>query len=493
MLSLLKKFFGTKSNRDLKELTPLVEEIKATYDKIKSLDNDQLRAKTLKFKSFIAKAIEEQENRIAALKLEMDQNYDLEVSQREAIYTEIDSLKKVVTEKIEEALMEILPEAFSVVKETARRFKENEWVEVTANERDRDLAAKRDNIIIDGNKAKYRNSWMAGGNLIQWDMMHYDVQLIGGVVLHQGKIAEMATGEGKTLVATLPVYLNALPGKGVHVVTVNDYLSKRDSEWMGMLFEFHGMRVDCIDKHEPNSDARRNAYLADVTYGTNNEFGFDYLRDNMTGNPSELVQREHNYAIVDEVDSVLIDDARTPLIISGPTPKAEDQLFAEMKPAVERMYDLQRKLVTKILADAKVLLQNAKNDDERKQAGEMVFRAHRGLPKNKALIKLLSEEGIGVLMQKTENFYLLEQGKNMHIIDDELYFVIEEKQNSVDLTEKGLDFLGAAYNDSDFFILPDVGAVIADLDNKEMKDEERINAKMSLCVIMVLKPNVFTP
>lgn len=480
MLSLLKKFFGTKSNRDLKELTPLVEEIKATYDKIKSLDNDQLRAKTLEFKSFIAKAIEEQENRIAALKLEMDQNYDLEVSQREVIYTEIDSLKKVVTEKIEEALMEILPEAFSVVKETARRFKENEWVEVTANDRDRDLAAKRDNIVIDGNKAKYRNSWMAGGNLIQWDMMHYDVQLIGGVVLHQGKIAEMATGEGKTLVATLPVYLNALPGKGVHVVTVNDYLSKRDSEWMGMLFEFHGMRVDCIDKHEPNSDARRNAYLADVTYGTNNEFGFDYLRDNMTGNPSELVQREHNYAIVDEVDSVLIDDARTPLIISGPTPKAEDQLFAEMKPAVERMYDLQRKLVTKILADAKVLLQNAKNDDERKQAGEMVFRAHRGLPKNKALIKLLSEEGIGVLMQKTENFYLLEQGKNMHIIDDELYFVIEEKQNSVDLTEKGLDFLGAAYNDSDFFILPDVGAVIADLDNKEMKDEERINAKDEL-------------
>ena len=379
-----------------------------------------------------------------------------------------------------EALDEILPEAFSVIKETARRFKENETVRVTATAHDGDLAAKRNNITIEGNTAIYQNKWMAGGNLITWDMVHYDVQLIGGIVLHSGKISEMATGEGKTLVATLPVYLNALTGKGVHVVTVNDYLAKRDSEWMGMLFEFHGLKVDCIDKHEPNSDARRAAYNADITYGTNNEYGFDYLRDNMTQNPEELVQREHVYAIVDEVDSVLIDDARTPLIISGPTPRGDDQLFDHMKPNVMRLYNVQRNLVTKILSEAKTLLSDTSNPENEKKGGDQLFRAHRGLPKNKALIKFLSEPGMRALMQKTENFYMQEQSKNMHIIDDELYFVIDEKSNSIELTEKGIDVLTESYEDQRFFIMPDVGAEIAEIEKMLIPEFEKEEMKTEL-------------
>ena len=363
------------------------------------------------------------------------------------------------------------------MRETARRFYENEWIEVTATQMDRDLSIHRAGIEIVGDKAKYRNSWIAGGNMIKWDMVHYDCQLIGGIVLHQGKISEMATGEGKTLVATLPVYLNALPGKGVHIVTVNDYLAKRDSEWMGTLFEFHGMKVDCIDKHEPNSAPRRKAYLADITYGTNNEFGFDYLRDNMTGNPEEMVQRPHNYAIVDEVDSVLIDDARTPLIISGPTPKGENQLFEDLKSNVVKLYNAQRNLVTKLLADAKLLSGDPGNSENTKKAGEQLLRCHHGLPKNKALIKFLSEPGMKTLMQKTENFYMQEQSKNMHIINDELFFVIDEKNNTIELTEKGIDLLTESYEDPSFYILPDMGAEIAELERQHLSDIEKLEKK----------------
>ncbi len=477
MLSILKKFFGTKSNRDLKEIMPLVEKIHKAYEKITQLSNDELRALTPQFRERINAYIGEEDQQMLALRKRIDNEPEMDVHEREKIYQQIDSLKKSVVEKTEQILLEILPEAFSVMKETARRFKENEWVEVTATQQDRDLATVRENIVIEGEKARYRNSWMAGGSLIKWDMVHYDVQLIGGIVLHKGKISEMATGEGKTLVATLPVYLNALPGKGVHLVTVNDYLSKRDSEWMGMLFEFHGLKVDCIDKHQPNSDARRAAYNADITYGTNNEFGFDYLRDNMTGNPDELVQREHNYAIVDEVDSVLIDDARTPLIISGPTPKGEDQLFDEMKKDVDRLFNVQRNLVTRILAEAKQLLTGAPNEENEKKGGDLLLRAHRGLPKNKALIKFLSEPGMRALLQKTENFYMQEQSKHMHLIDDELYFVIDEKQNSIELTEIGLDFLGAAYDDNDFFVLPDVGAEIAEIEKIGGDEHEKLEKK----------------
>ena len=382
----------------------------------------------------------------------------------------------------QQILDEILPEAFSVMKDTARRFFESEYVEVTATQMDRDLAARKDNVEIIGDKARYSSSWMAGGNMIRWDMVHYDVQLIGGIVLHQGKIAEMATGEGKTLVATLPVYLNALPGKGVHIVTVNDYLAKRDSEWMGMLFEFQGLKVDCIDKHEPNTEARRNAYLADITYGTNNEFGFDYLRDNMTGNPEEMVQRPHNYAIVDEVDSVLIDDARTPLIISGPTPKGDNQAFEELKPNVVKIYNAQRTLVTKLLAEAKALSEDPNNPDNMKKAGEQTFRSFRGLPKSKPLIKFLSEPGIRALMQKTENFYLQEQAKNMHVIDDELYFVIDEKNNTIELTDKGIDLLAEAYSDPSLFILPDIGHELADLEQTNLPEEDKLEKKNQLMI-----------
>lgn len=479
--NLLKKFIGTKSDKDIKAINPVLASTLEAYEKIKILSNDELRAKTADFRMQISEYIAADEARIKEIKENIDTDPDMDVDEKERLYNEIDKLEKASYEKSQEILNKLLPEAFSVMKETARRFKENQTVEVTATQFDRDLAARYDSINIVGDKAYYDNRWMAGGNMITWDMVHYDVQLIGGIVLHQGKVSEMATGEGKTLVATLPVYLNALPGKGVHVVTVNDYLAKRDSEWMGMLFQFHGLKVDCIDKHEPNSESRRKAYLADITYGTNNEFGFDYLRDNMTGNPDELVQRPHNFVIVDEVDSVLIDDARTPLIISGPTPKGENQLFDELKPNVSKLYNAQRNLVTKILAEAKQLLtgENIPPEDEKK-GGELLLRAHHGLPKNKALIKFLSEPGMKTLMTKTEGFYMQEQSKHMHIINDELYFVIEEKNNQIELTDKGIDLLSESYSDSSFFILPDLGAELVDIDKMNISEEEKLQKKSDL-------------
>ncbi len=480
MFGFIKKMLGDKATRDLKAIKPLLDKTLAAYESIKQLENDSLRAKSNEFKAIIQEAITIENQEIEALKNQIETDPDMESAEKEKIYEQIDRLEKQQYEKTEAVLTEILPEAFSVMKETARRFKENEVVEVTANEMDRELASKYAHIEIKGDKALYRNSWVAGGNTITWDMVHYDVQLIGGIVLHQGKIAEMATGEGKTLVATLPVYLNALAGKGVHVVTVNDYLAKRDSEWMGAIYEFLGLTVDCIDKHEPNSVARRKAYLADITYGTNNEFGFDYLRDNMTGNPDELVQRKHHYTIVDEVDSVLIDDARTPLIISGPTPRGDHQEFDSLKPDVVKLYNAQKTLVSSILAEAKKILQSDAKDADTKRGGDLLFRAYRGLPKNHALIKFLSEEGMRSLMQKTESFYLQEQAKNMHLIDDELYFVIDEKHNSVDLTEKGIDLLTASYNDPEFFILPDIGATIADLEKLQLKEEELLERKSDM-------------
>ena len=479
MLSFFKKLFGDKSTRDLKAIQPLLQETIAAYNTISKLPVDQLRNKTNEFKAKIAAAIANEEDEIARLKQQIDEQFDLEAGEKEKIYNQIDKLEKLQYDKTEEVLSQILPEAFAVMKAASNLFKENELIEVSATELDRNLAAYHDFIEIKDNKAYYSTSWLAGGNTIRWDMVHYDVQFIGGIVLHQGKISEMATGEGKTLVATLPVYLNALAGKGVHVVTVNDYLAKRDSEWMGVLYNFLGLTVDCIDKHEPNSTARRKAYLADITYGTNNEFGFDYLRDNMTGNPDELVQRKHHYAIVDEVDSVLIDDARTPLIISGPTPKGDHQEFDVLKPDVTKLYNAQKTLVSSILAEAKKLLQGPKPADE-KRGGDLLFRAYRGLPKNNALIKFLSEEGMRSLMQKTESFYLQEQAKNMHIIDDELFFVIDEKHNSVELTEKGIDLLTTSYNDPSFFILPDVGAEIAEIEKQQLSDQEKLESKSDL-------------
>ncbi len=479
MLSFFKKLFGDKSTRDLKAIQPLLQETIAAYTTISKLPVDQLRNKTNEFKAKIAAAIANEEAEIARLKQQIDEQFELEAGEKEKIYNQIDKLEKLQYDKTEEVLSEVLPEAFAVMKAASNLFKENEYIEVSATELDRNLAAYHDFIEIRDNKAYYSTSWVAGGNTIRWDMVHYDVQFIGGIVLHQGKISEMATGEGKTLVATLPVYLNALAGKGVHVVTVNDYLAKRDSEWMGVLYNFLGLTVDCIDKHEPNSTARRKAYLADITYGTNNEFGFDYLRDNMTGNPDELVQRKHHYAIVDEVDSVLIDDARTPLIISGPTPKGDHQEFDVLKPDVTKLYNAQKTLVSSILAEAKKLLQGPKPADE-KRGGDLLFRAYRGLPKNNALIKFLSEEGMRSLMQKTESFYLQEQAKNMHIIDDELFFVIDEKHNSVELTEKGIDLLTTSYNDPGFFILPDVGAEIAEIERQQLSDQEKLESKSDL-------------
>lgn len=479
MLTFFKKLFGDKSTRDLKVIQPLLQQTITAYQTISKLPVDELRAKTLVFKSHIKEAIAEEESEIARLKKQIEEEFDLEATEKENIYNQIDKLEKLQYEKTEAALNDILPEAFSVMKAAAALFKDNETIEVTASDLDRDLATTHDFVTIIGDKAIYNTSWMAGGNMIKWDMVHYDVQFIGGIVLHQGKISEMATGEGKTLVATLPVYLNALSGKGVHVVTVNDYLAKRDSEWMGVLYNFLGLTVDCIDKHEPNSIARRQAYLSDITYGTNNEFGFDYLRDNMTGNPDELVQRKHNYTIVDEVDSVLIDDARTPLIISGPTPKGDLQEFDVLKPDVTKLYNAQKTLVSSLLAESKKLLQGSKPLDD-KRGGDQLFRAYRGLPKNNALIKFLSEEGMRSLMQKTESFYLQEQAKHMHVIDDELYFVIDEKNNSVELTEKGIDLLSVSYNEPGFFILPDVGAEIAEIEKSNLDDNQKLEQKSDL-------------
>ena len=480
-MGFFKKLFGDKASRDNKALEPILQKTLKAYDEIVKLDIDSLRHKTVEFKEYIKNKTAAEVAEIAELKAKAEANPDMEPNEKEKLYTQIDKLEKQELDHIEEALNEILPEAFSVVKAAAKYFCEHETVVVTATDLDRELAAKYEHVSIEGDKAYYKNSWMAGGNMVTWDMVHYDCQIIGGIVLHQGKIAEMATGEGKTLVATLPVYLNALAGKGVHVVTVNDYLAKRDSEWMGAMYEFLGLTVDCIDKHEPNSAARRRAYNCDITYGTNNEFGFDYLRDNMTGNPEELVQRKHHYAIVDEVDSVLIDDARTPLIISGPTPRGDQQEFDQLKPDVVKLYEAQKRYVTGILAEAKKILTDpAATEEQKKHGADQLFRAYRGLPKNTALIKFLSEEGMKSLMQKTEGFYMQNRNENMHIIDDELYFVIDEKLNTVDLTDKGIDTLTAAYNTPDFFILPDVGSEIAELEHSNLSNDEKVLRKAEL-------------
>ena len=466
----------------MKELRPILDKVLAAYPQIDALSNDELRARSAALKEKIAQIEKPFEERIAAIKEELDS--DIPVKRKEELATESDKLVKEEDEKIEEVLMEILPEAFSIMKSTARRFKENAEITVTASDFDRNLSTNHDFVRIEGDKAIWQNHWVAGGNEITWDMVHYDVQLIGGIVLHQGKIAEMATGEGKTLVATLPVFLNALAGKGVHVVTVNDYLSKRDSEWMGPLYMFHGLSVDCIDKHEPNSDARKRAYNCDITFGTNNEFGFDYLRDNMAIGLGDLVQRKHHFAIVDEVDSVLIDDARTPLIISGPVGKAEsDAQFMEFRPYVERLYTLQRQLVTQTLSEARKLI----SEGNESEGGKLLFRCHKGLPKYQPLIKYLSEPGIKQLMQKTENFYMQDNERQMHIVTDDLYFVINEQQHSVDMTDKGHDCLAKSVNDSEFFVLPDMGTSIAEIEKSEASLQEKQEKKDALMEDFALK------
>ncbi|HZL76290.1 MAG TPA: preprotein translocase subunit SecA [Bacteroidales bacterium] len=467
-------FLGNKYERDMKEINPFVDKIHIEFEKLQSLSNDQLRNETQELRKKILEYITEDENRIKSIKESAEAEED--VYKKEESYNEIDKIEKQIDEKLETVLDECVPQAFAIVKETARRFKENSELEVTAMQYDRDLAATRESITIKGDKAYWKNSWIAGGNEIVWDMVHYDVQLFGGVALHKGKIAEMATGEGKTVVATLPVFLNALAGRGVHIVTVNDYLSKRDSEWMGPIYEFHGLSVDCIDKHQPNSSERRKAYNADITFGTNNEFGFDYLRDNMAMNPEDLVQRKHYYAIVDEVDSVLIDDARTPLIISGPTAKSDTQQFDELKPKVDKLVAAQKKLVTQMLADSKRLISEGKNDE----GGLLLLRAYKGLPKNSALIKYLSEEGNRSLLQKTENLYMQNNSKDMPKVTDELYFIIDEKQNSIELTDKGIDLVSTSVEDASFFILPDVGSKIADLEKSSKSDKEKLQIKDEL-------------
>lgn len=477
----VEKILGNKSDRDIKSIVPIVEKANAEFEKIKGLSHDQLRQKTADFKEKLNSAITEERKQIETIKEQIESTANMDVVEKEKLYGDIDRIEETITEKLETVLNDILPEAFAVVKETAKRFSENSTLTVTATDMDRDLASQRNSIQISGNEAIWDNSWTAAGGEVTWDMVHYDVQLIGGIVLHQGKIAEMQTGEGKTLVATLPVYLNALTGRGVHLVTVNDYLARRDSEWMGPLFEFHGLTVDCIDKHRPNSNERRKAYNADITYGTNNEFGFDYLRDNMASAPEDLVQRKHNYAIVDEVDSVLIDDARTPLIISGPTPKGDEQMFDGLKPKVERLVNEQRKLVTKYLTSAKKKIREGENNKDLMKEGQLeLFRAYRGLPKNKALIKFLSEPGMRQILQKTENYYLQDQGKEMPTVDKELYFVIEEKMNSIDLTEKGLDLITSSTEDKDFFILPDISTELTAIDNSSAPDDQKLAQKEQL-------------
>ena len=474
--SILKKVFGSKADRDLKQIRPILNKVLEAYGPIDKLSNDELRAKTEELKARLRECEAPFEKRIAEIKAKLDE--DIPVHEKENLATESDKLVKDEDAEIEKVLEEILPEAFAIMKSTARRFKENATIEVTANDFDRALSINHDFVRIEGDKAVYQNHWIAGGNEVTWDMVHYDVQLIGGIVLHQGKIAEMATGEGKTLVATLPVFLNALAGKGVHVVTVNDYLSKRDSEWMGPLYMFHGLSVDCIDKHEPNSDARKRAYNCDITFGTNNEFGFDYLRDNMAVNMTDLVQRKHHYAIVDEVDSVLIDDARTPLIISGPVAKAQDdEQYMEFRPYVESLYQKQRTLVTQVLNDAKKAIAAGKEDE----GGMLLLRAYKGLPKYQPLIKFLSEQGMKQLMQKAENYYMQDNEREMHIVTDELYFVISEQQHSVDMTDKGHDLLANAVSNPDFFVLPDVGSQIAEIQkNTELSAEEKQEKKDAL-------------
>ncbi len=475
--SILKSLFGNKSDRDMKKLRPILQKILDTYPSIDSLSDDELRARTAQIRQDIQDYVQPQRDEIAKLKEEVE---TLDYEEREPLWNKVDKLEKEVLDRIEDKLNEVLPEVFAIVKSTARRFAENETITVTATEFDRQLAAEgRDFITVEGDQATYRNHWLAGGNEVTWDMVHYDVQLIGGIVLHQGKIAEMATGEGKTLVGTLPVFLNALSGNGVHMVTVNDYLAKRDSEWMGPLYMFHGISVACIDKTQPNSPQRRAAYNCDITFGTNSEFGFDYLRDNMCMRPEEMVQRPHNFAIVDEVDSVLIDDARTPLIISGPVPRGDDQMFDQFKPNVQRLYEAQRKLVTSLLAEART--QMASDDPKVVEEGTLLlYRAYKGLPKYKPLIKFLSQEGVKTLMLKTEAKYMQDNSREMHIVTDPLFFIIEEQNNTVELTDKGIDVLTQGIGDSKFFVLPDIASDLSAVTNEPLSDEEKAIKRDSL-------------
>ena len=473
---LLKGIFGDKSNKQLAEIQPVIDKIHAFEAELENLNNDQVRNKTVELKQRIADHLSASQKQIDELK-EKAQTPDINVYEKEDLYEQIDAIEKKQNQELEEILDIILPEAFAVLKETAKRFTNQETVTVTATEKDKDLAINMAYVDIEGDKAIWQTTWDAAGADIKWAMVHYDVQLIGGYSLHKGKVAEMQTGEGKTLVATLPMYLNALAGRGVHLVTVNDYLARRDSEWMAPIFEFHGLSIDCIDKYKPHSPERINAYNADITYGTNNEFGFDYLRDNMAGESSSIVQRKHHYAIVDEVDSVLIDDARTPLIISGPTPKGDQQLFDELKPNVQQLFTAQKNLVTKLLSDAKKVLTSGTTDKEAlKEANLLLFRAYRGLPKNKALIKFLSEDGIKAQMQKTENYYLAEQSKHMPEVDKELFFVIDEKANNIDLTDKGINLISGPDNPT-FFVMPDISTALSDLEKGELDVQEKLSKK----------------
>tara|TARA_B100001540_G_scaffold311380_1_gene330736 strand:- start:2633 stop:5959 length:3327 start_codon:yes stop_codon:yes gene_type:complete len=467
LLDIIGKIFGNKYDKDVKNIMPIVDQINSKFYELENISNDQLREKTIVLKNQIAEHTSSEREEIKSLKEKAES--DISPAEKEDLYEQIDTAEEKIIEKIEEILNEILPTAFAIVKETARRFTLNKTLSVTATEFDKNLSAKKDFVSIEGNHAIYRNNWKAAGNDMEWAMIHYDVQLIGGIVMHQGKIAEMQTGEGKTLSATLPVFLNALTGLGVHLITVNDYLAKRDSEWMGPIFQFHGLSIDCIDNHSPNSNSRRDAYLADITYGTNNEFGFDYLRDNMAKKPDGLVQRKHHFSIVDEVDSVLIDDARTPLIISGPTPKGDVHEFNELKHKIEKLVASQRKYVNTVLSDCKKLLKEGNSED----GGFNLLRAFRGLPKNKALIKYLSEDGIRAQLQKTENFYMQEKSKNMHLVDEELFFVIDEKNNSIELTDKGIEVMTGNLEDKDFFIMPDVGSEISILDSSNLSEQEK--------------------
>ncbi len=479
MLGFLTKIFGSKSERDIKVLQPLVVQINEEYAKLTSLSNDELRHKTIEFKATIADALTDIDAKVADIKLKAE-NQEISLHEKTAMYDEVDALGKERDVELEKVLLQIMPAAFAVVKETSRRLSENEQLEVTATQFDRDYAARKSNVKIVGDKALWANKWDASGTEVNWNMVHYDVQLIGGMVLNSGKIAEMATGEGKTLVSTLPAYLNALAGQGVHIVTVNDYLARRDSEWNGPLFEFHGLKVDCIDKHEPNSQERRNAYLADITYGTNNEFGFDYLRDNMSQTPDQLVQRKLHFAMVDEVDSVLIDDARTPLIISGPVPNGDQHEFHELKPRIERLVNAQKTYVTQALNEAKKLINEGKTGTEEGEGGLALLRAHRGLPKSKALIKFLSEGSVRQTLLKTENHYMAEQSKHMPKVDAELFFYIDEKNNQVELTEKGIELITQQGEDANFFVLPDVGTSIAEIEKSNLSSEDKIAQKDAL-------------
>ena len=480
--NVLKKVFGSKEERDMKAIKPVLAQVLKEYDRVDKLSDDELREESMRIKGIIHDRVAADVGRRVEVRRQLE-DVNIETKEKERLAAEDDKLKKKINDEVEVVLDEVLPVAFAIMKSTARRFKENETIKVRATDFDKDLSTRVDYVEIDGETAIWHNNWVAGGNRITWDMVHYDVQLIGGIVLHKGKIAEMATGEGKTLVATLPVFLNALAGFGVHMVTVNDYLAKRDSEWMGPLYQFHGLSVDCIDKHEPNSEARKKAYLCDVTFGTNNEFGFDYLRDNMAVGLEDLVQREHHYAIVDEVDSVLIDDARTPLIISGPVPKGEDQQYEEYRPYVEKLYNLQRQQATAYLNEAKKLIAAGNEKD----GGMALLRAHKALPKYNPLIKFLSEQGMKQLLQSTNNFYMQNQSKEMHVVTDPLYFIIDEQDKSVEMTDKGNEYIASLVSDPMFFVLPDVGTEVAEIDKQNISAEEKQAAKDQLIADYAIK------